>query len=197
MAKKLNLRERNLRIALFKTISDAFITALKSERNEHEQLLFDRWAEEGIKTFDVLLPKVGKVGTIGLVQPAESYEIEDEGALLDWAKVSSPATVREVVVPAQEEMRFVEFWPAAKAALLKRLVWDDGAQVMVDPGTGEVVPGIVFRPAGQPTGFQVRLTKDGRTNVLRAWAAGELTELSGGAGLPQIEKSTAVDWDAL
>lgn len=169
----MSLRNRHLRLALWKTLSDAFVNALKDAREDHEQILFREYEETGTRSWDVLLPgTAGKAGTVVLTGPSERTEVEDAGALLAWAKESMPSLVREVVVPPQPEMRFMDFEPGAKSGLLKSLVWDEDAQVMVHKVTGEVVPGVTFRPAGKPTGFQIRVTPEGKEQLLQALDAG-------------------------
>lgn len=54
---------------------------------------------------------------------------------------------------------------------------------VVLPSTGEIVPGVKYRPAGDPTSFQMRYKKGGRDAIAEAWQA---HELDGIEGLPEI-----------
>jgi hypothetical protein len=188
----MNLRDRNLRIALLRTLAKAVNDELALEREGHLSDLLDRYDEDGTTSFTVLLPgDSAGLGKIILNEGKASWDI-DGAELLEWAKEHAPTMVRETVVPPQPEMRFQELWPASVAALEKRLDWVEveGEYVAVDTATGQIVPGVTYKPAGRPSQFQVRLSAQGKERVIRAWASGQLNEIARGA-LPQIEAPPA------
>jgi hypothetical protein len=193
----MRLRDKNLRLALLKTLADVIDGHLKQERAAHQLLLNEHYAETGNKASDVLLPDGQKVGNMTLIGVSEGrYEVVDEAALLDWAKAHSPSSLRETVVPPQPERRFTEFYPAARAALLKRLRRDEAGQIVDD--NDMAIPGVEYVEPGQPTSFQVRLTEAGKAAVLQAWTDGALDGLTDGTPLPQLGGSRPRDeFDAL
>lgn len=188
----MNLRESNTRIALLSTLAKKINEQLAKEREGHLGELLKRYDEDGTKSFTVLLPgEAAGLGSLALNDSKPGWAIND-ATLLEWAKDRAPMMVKETIVPARAEERFHELWPAAVVALEKRLDWtevedEDGElkQVAVDTSTGQIVPGAVYRPAGKPTVFQVRLTPEGKVRLIQAWASGRLNKIAQGA-LPQI-----------
>lgn len=183
----MSLRDRNVRIALLRTLAEWVNDQLKHEREDHLDALLVRYDDEGTTSFTVMLPgETASLGKIILNEAKASWDV-DEATLLEWAKKNAPTMVKETVVPPQKEMRFYELWPASVAALEKRLEWVEveGRHVAVDTATGQLVPGVTYKPAGRPDRFQVRLSAQGKERLVQAWAQGRLNEIAQGA-LPQI-----------
>jgi hypothetical protein len=64
---------------------------------------------------------------------------------------------------------------------------DDEPRRMVEPETGEIVPGVEYRPAGEPTKFQMLYKPSsgaGREEIARAWRENRLPPIE---GLPEVE----------
>lgn len=88
------------------------------------------------------------IGTVALPISKEAPVISDVGALLKWVEVRHPSeveTVRQVRV-------------AFQAALLKRV--DCDGEVVLDPETGEVIPGMTVRPGGMPKTLTITASRD-------------------------------------
>lgn len=92
--------------------------------------------------------RIGDVGTITLPTSTEGVVVTDAAALLAWCKERYPTEVETV-----EQVR-----ASFQKALLGRLLRSDG--LAVDGETGEVVPGLTVRPAGQPKTIQFRIEND-------------------------------------
>lgn len=180
----MTLRDDNLRLVLAKAIADALAGAMGGLREDHFDVLLEQYQETGTKQFVVKLPDETKVATITLTEQKESYEVTDPQAFLDWMRDTNPDGIETVEIPATEAYSYAQVRPRAQDAVVKRL--DHVGDMALDPATGEIVPGITYRPAGRPKGFQVRYETDGRHQVIDAWRTGALAELVGSDVLPQI-----------
>lgn len=196
----MNLRDRNLRFALLKAITDAIKTELDLERGDHTQDLKARYDDEGVKSMDVKLPGGGKVATISLSIPKPSTEVVDEEALLAWCQANMPTAIKEHTVPAEPE-RVIPATPEHTVytvdqsmldAMLKgaRPV-DPTSSILVDED-GTVIEGIEHVPGGPPKSFSVRYEKDGREDLAVAYRSGELDHLVAGSTLPALEARQAI-----
>jgi hypothetical protein len=64
---------------------------------------------------------------------------------------------------------------------------EDTPQRMLEPETGEIVPGVEYEPAGEPTKFQMLYKPSsgaGREAIARAWRENRLPPIE---GLPEVE----------
>jgi hypothetical protein len=177
----MSLRDDNLRAALLKAFADWIDTELATFRGEHRDMLVDRYHEEGIKSFDVLLPDGAKVATISLSIPKDKVEVTDTAALIEWARDNDPALVRTVhhdPVPAHTTEGID---PKRLTELLARVkTTTDG---VIDPDTGVLVDGLTHQPGGDPKSYSVRFTDDGREDIGTALRAGALAHLLAGTPL--------------
>jgi hypothetical protein len=82
--------------------------------------------------------RLAGIGTASLPLTQEAAYISDMRALLAWVGERYPSEVEQI-----PQVR-----AAFQAALAKRLVVD--GEAVVDPATGEVVPGYAVRAGGQP-----------------------------------------------
>lgn len=98
------------------------------------------------------------IGTVALPVSTEAPVIDDIAALTKWCRERHPSEVETV-----EQIR-----PAFQAALLARLVCD--GDVVVDPDTGEIVPGMAVRRGGMPMSLTIRPSREVRDEYT---AAGE------------------------
>jgi len=108
------------------------------------------------------------IGTWSLPVSEEAPTVTDGAALVAWCKQRYPSEVVEVVNPAFQ------------TALLARL--EPVGQVVMDPATGEVVPGLGVRPGGVPQALRFRPSAGAQT--FAAEAAGKLADqLAAGLGI--------------
>jgi hypothetical protein len=78
--------------------------------------------------------RLADLGTWSLLVSKEAAYVADPTALAEWVKGRYPSEIREVVNPAFQ------------TALLSRL--SPLGEVVMDPASGEVVPGLGVRPGG-------------------------------------------------
>lgn len=189
----MKLGDRNLRFALLNAVHLAIKAELDAERADHTADLRELYEDSGVKSMDVKLPGGSKVATISLSVPKASTDVVDEAALLEWATESAPWLVETIhhpevpaytvpAVPAYDEHRLDREYLAEWVKGVK----PTGSGEVVDPDTGEVVPGITHTAEGAPKSFSVRYATDGRDDLARAWRDGELEHLTGGSVLPAI-----------
>jgi len=183
----MNLRERNLQLALLKAVADAVQKAMAELREDHLVTLLDSYDNVGVKAFVVKLPGDPslKVATITLAEQKEAYEVTDEKAFLKWSAANRPDSVETVITPTVRKRTFKQVNPRAQTAYLKELRPGDGG-IAFDPTNGEVVEGVTYRPAGRPKSFAVRYETEGRDRLIDAWRLGELADIVGSDVLPQI-----------
>lgn len=190
MSNEKNMRTENLRLALVKAYADALAEFLKNAREDHLDLLMEKYQEEGNKSFNVLLPDGGKVGTITMNQGKASDEITDEAALYEWAAPKGGTKTERVpevpAVPAKDVTRLDKRW---FDDLTKHAIEGDDGQ-LIDSHTGEVIPGLRRTPVPDPHSFTVRYEKNGRERIAKAYQRGQLNDLISGTALPAIETTT-------
>jgi hypothetical protein len=105
------------------------------------------------------------LGTAVLPVSKATIQVADPGALTKWAKVHHPDQVETI-----EQVRAV-----AVEAIVSRLVADETG--VVDPETGELVPGLVIRPGGKPGALTLRLDSTAKREAA-ADAAAEVATLN-------------------
>lgn len=167
----MSLKEKNLRFLVVNEIKKTLEAAVKDERASHLKDLLEMYDEVGTKQFDVSVDG-RKLGRITLTASKESWDV-DNVTLLDWAKKSDlqEVLVEEVVIPPIPEQRYHQLREQSVNALLGKLDWVEvGAPVVLEDGTeekqfaavhretGEVVPGVVYRPSGRPSTFSAAVT---------------------------------------
>lgn len=90
------------------------------------------------------------IGTVALPLSKEAAVVADVGDLAKWVAARYPTEV--------EQVRQVR--PAFQTALLQRVVCTD--DVVVDPETGEVIPGLAVRPGGVPKTLTITASRDAK-----------------------------------
>jgi hypothetical protein len=88
------------------------------------------------------------IGTVILPVSKEAPTVQDAAALVAWCRERYPSEVETLA----------QIRPAFQAALMKRAVVD--GQAVVDPVTGEVMPGLGVRPGGVPKALAIRPTPE-------------------------------------
>ncbi|MGW4467500.1 hypothetical protein [Micromonospora sp. NPDC004704] len=109
------------------------------------------------------------IGTVALPLSKEAPVISDIDALLAWCKERYPTEVE-----AREQIR-----AAFQTALLTRVAC--AGDVVVDPETGEVVPGMAVRAGGMPRTLTITASRDAKA-VFAAAGQQMLEELLALAG---------------
>jgi hypothetical protein len=108
------------------------------------------------------------LGTWSLPVSEEAPTVTDAAALVAWCKERYPTEVVEVVNPAFQTV------------LLSRL--EPVGEVVMDPATAEVVPGLGVRPGGVPQALRFR--PNAAAQAVAAEALGSLVDqLAAGLGI--------------
>jgi hypothetical protein len=126
-----------------------------------------------------------KLATATLTIPADTCTVASSGELdyLEWVRDNHPGEIE--LVPAKVRVREAFRKNHLKTLRIVREEIKDpetGDTVRVDlkavdPETGEVVPGVVVLPAGEPTSFRLSFADGGRERIAEAWQRGELADL--------------------
>lgn len=90
--------------------------------------------------------RLADLGTWSLPVSKEAAYVADPAALAEWVKARYPSEIREVVNPAFQ------------TALLSRLT--PLGEAVMDPASGEVVPGLGVRPGGVPLSLRFKANGD-------------------------------------
>jgi len=146
-----NLADAALRDAVLKVLADDVMTALKDGR----AVLRAEMAGNGIKSLTATLPDGTVVATVTLAGGQPAARVTSERKYLEWVQKVHPSQTETIVRPGYTEQLLKEINKTGRA---------------VDPGTGEIVPGIEFT-AGEPY-VTTRFTSGGLTGrdlVRRAW----------------------------
>lgn len=178
----MNLKERNLKFLLMKTLSDMVKTETDTERAELFADLLAQFNDTGTKSFSIQVPGAEKVATFTIAEPKPGHKVNDE-ALLAWCLVHRPDLVETLIHPAVDE------WTEHKLRSdVEKVITSEyklaGDTYVTDEG--EPVEGVEYVPAGAPKSFSVRYEKGGQERVIEAWRSGELAGIEPGKNLPQI-----------
>lgn len=165
----MSLKERALRAAAMKAVSDALKAEVDSERSELMSELLDMYHDFGAKSFDVRMDGV-KVASIPLSIPKPGPEVVDCAVFDAWVESTYPQAI--VSVPASKTIS-----PAFKEHLLGLITFTDTAAISPE---GEIVPGVEWRESGDPKTFSIRFEKLGREAIAAAWSDGKLGALMPG-----------------
>lgn len=185
---KPSIREQNLRLALIKAYADDLAGFLKDARADLLDDLLRRYDEEGTKSFAVLLPNGQKVGQVTLPEAKAYDDITDPASLFEWAEPKGGIITD--VIPAQAERNEKRINKAWLESLTKSAITTEDGQ-LIDPDSGEIIPGVIRHPATVKTSFTVTYTKTGREELAQAYLNGDLNGIAAGSALPQIERHAA------
>ena len=177
-----NLKERNLKFLLMKTLTDMVKTETEQERSELMEQLLEQFEETGTKSFSIQIPGAEKVATFTISEPKPGHKINSD-ELLAWCQANRADLVETLIfpmVPARTEYRL--------RADVEKVITSEyklaGDTYITDDG--EPVAGVEYVPAGTPKSFSVRYEKGGQERVIEAWRSGELAGIEPGKNLPRI-----------
>jgi hypothetical protein len=155
-----------------KTLADDIEAAIRDGRAELKQAML----AAGIKTLSARLPDGTEVATLTLAGGGTAARVADPGKFLAWVQETHPSETEVIVRPGYAEQLLRHMTAAGRA---------------VDPGTGEVVPGIEFRQ-GEPyiTPSFARGARPGRDLIRKAWRERSIDPL---AGLRELAAGEAPD----
>lgn len=150
--------------------------AVRQRENELRAKLADE-AERALATGTVVQWRIPDVATAFAKATHEAVYVADPTAFLAWVDSRYPSEVSTV--------RLVR--PAWEASFLGRVLVEhtDDRRVVVDPATGEVVPGLAVRRGGEFDGVSVRVKAAAR-DVFDALAADRLARLELEATTPVV-----------
>lgn len=132
--------------------------------------------------------RVPNVARVSLPTSKEKIEVSNPEQLLDWVALRYPAEIEEVCTKRVRP----SFITALTGTMLR--VDDD---VVSDPDTGEVVPGLSVRPGGQPGSLSIT-PEPGVKAVIAAYAAEMMSTAQWAIGGPAApaEPEAAVEESA-
>ena len=153
----MSLRDTSARVAALTVLRDMVDEELVRSRRVMFAELSEAHDEDGVKSVDV---KVSgrKVGSASLAQPKPKPVVTDERAFGEWVAATYPAEIVRTVSPG------------FRTQLLK-VAEDVGDGEVCDPESGDIIPGIVWQDATDPTTFSLRFDKEGREMVALALRA--------------------------
>jgi hypothetical protein len=163
-----NRTERLQEVLRLEGLAAAANARAKTFREELSAEARDELAREG----SAPTWRMPDLATITLSVSKESPYVADEHQLLQWCKERHPGEVETV-----EQVR-----GAFRSKLLVDAIID--GEAVVDPATGEVVPGVGVRPGGVPQSLTIRPSHAART-VYAAMGERTLEDLLAGDAEPQ------------
>jgi hypothetical protein len=125
---------------------EGLITAAKERVGEHRVALNAEATGEYEREGMAPTWRWPDLGTVILPVSKETVVVADPAAVLAWVKERHPSEVEHI-----EQVR-----PSFMVALLQRLA--PAADIVVDPTTGEMVPGLAVRAGGVPKALSIRPT---------------------------------------
>ncbi|MBL3669608.1 hypothetical protein JL475_27215 [Streptomyces sp. M2CJ-2] len=157
----MNLRDRATRVVVLRVLRDAVEAEYRAERRAVLDGLRAARAELALKSMRVTLPDDIPIATLTLIDPQPAVVVADEDAFTAWVAANHSGEVETLV----------RVRPAWKREFFGRLACFDP---VVDPHTGEVIPGLAVAPPSEPRSFSLRPVPGGAERVARAWHTGEI-----------------------
>lgn len=176
------LKDKNLRFVLMKTLADLVASEVGDARGELMEDLLAQFDDLGVKSFSVKIPGAEKVATFTIAEPKPATKV-DTNALLDWCLANRPELTQEIEHPAKD-------------AWTETVLADDALKVLSAETLlageeyftpqGEKVEGLRYVAAERPKSFSVKYEKGGQERVIQAWRDGDLAGIEPGRNLPSI-----------
>lgn len=180
---ELNIKDETLRTALMGAMATVVKDVNEEQRKKVLAQLVEQYKETGNKSWTVQLPSGDKVATLTLNESKAEPAVTDADALLEWCRVHRPELVETVEHPPVEGWTETRLTGAAVAHILEDANLAGTDYVTPD---GELVEGLEFKPAPDPSKFTLTYSaKDRGLSVVKAWREGFIPiELS--PSLPRI-----------
>jgi hypothetical protein len=167
---ELTFKEKNLRTVVMNAMTALIVDANKKGRESALVDLLGMYRETGNKSFSVFSPQGDKVATITLNESAAEPVVTDGDALLEWCRVHRPELVETVEHPPVEAWTETKLTGAAVAHILEDAKLADTSYVTEG---GELVDGLEFKPAEEPSKFTVTYAaKDRGLSLVQSWRDG-------------------------
>lgn len=157
-----------LQVAALKLFAEQAATVYKQADSTLRDRLLDRYRAEGFPSLHITTPDRVKVAQATVSVPKDAATVTDEAAFAEWVSEVMPNEV-EIKVVVRESTR---------KAILGAVTFDeapnpddpDGPPVMqaIWTKTGEVVPGVILRPGGDPSSHSIRFETPAKTGAKTA-----------------------------
>lgn len=135
---------------------EGIATAARRLAEQHREALAEQARAELAEQGTAPTWRMPGLGVVTMPLSREAAVVADPAALLAWAAERYPTEVETI-----HQVR-----AAFQTTLLGRAVCD--GDVVVDPATGEIVPGLAVRPGGQPRALTIRADKQVTTAAVQA-----------------------------
>lgn len=122
--------------------------AANRRATEHRAALYEEARAELAREGTAPSWRLPDIGTVALPLSREAPVVADPAALTRWAEARYPSEVEAV-----KQVR-----ASFQTALLQRVACTEDA--VIDPVTGEVIPGLSVRPGGMPGSLTIKASRD-------------------------------------
>lgn len=177
-----DLKDKNLRFLLMKTLADMVGGEVAEARGELMDELLQQFDDLGVKSFTVKVPGAEKVATFTIAEPKPATKV-DNAALLDWCRDNRPELTQVIEHPAREAWEETALTDDALKVLAESSVLVGEEYFTAD---GQPIEGLKYVAAGRPKSFSVKYEKGGQERVIQAWRDGDLAGIEPGQNLPTI-----------
>lgn len=184
-AAQLPLKEQNLRVVLLNTLAAEVKRETDASRSDLLHELLRRFDEDGTTKFSVPLPgEIKPLADVILVMPSDKQDV-NELEFRKWADEHRPELIKEVVIPPQEEQRYLDFDKKARADFLESLTYNTDVDAYMT-ADGEIVEGVAHLAGGRPKSLMVKITAANKARLLEAYRSGSLERIERGIPLQQL-----------
>lgn len=166
----MSIKDETLRTALMGAMATVVKDVNEEQRKKVLGQLVEQYKETGNKSWTVTLPSGDKVATLTLNESKAEPVVTDQDALLEWCRTHRPDLIETVEHPPVEAWTETRLKGAAVAHIVDETDLADTSFITKE---GELVDGIEFKPAADPSRFTLTYAaKDRGLSVVRAWREG-------------------------
>lgn len=166
----MSIKDETLRTALMGAMATVVKDVNEDQRKKVLGQLVEQYKETGNKSWTVQLPSGDKVATLTLNESKAESVVTNTAALLEWCKTHRPDLVETVEHPPVKAWTETRLTGAAVAHIVEDAKLADTNYITEE---GELVEGLEFKPATDPSKFTLTYTaKDRGLSVVRAWREG-------------------------
>ena len=184
----MSARDAALRVAVLSCLLDA-VKAEHGRARKAAEEVFAPVRKDGTPQQRVLLPDGTDIGLISIKAGAQSVQLDEPGALLEWCKANAPQHVEQYVTEGAFEMADVialiaanfpnlvhERVRASGRTVLDKQMAETGGYVLNEDGEKTKLATV---SQDDPTGaFSYRPAKGAQDRIMAEWAAGGLREIA-------------------